>query len=85
MCVAGRLIKIAFDYRSGKFVCEFQDDPAVTAPGEFFVPELQYPNGFKVKADGDLVPAGRDQVWQYLPAQKGGLHRIEISRCLAGQ
>jgi len=81
MCVAGQLVKVEFDYLGGTFVFEFKDDPEITAPTELFVPALQYPNGFTVNvSDGEVLPGKSDQVWQYIPAQRDQLHRIEISR-----
>ena len=81
MRIAGRLQKLAFDFRSGKFLFEFQDDQAVTQPTEIFLPDLQYPHGFSFKvSDGELLPCEMPQVWQYIPAERGGLHRIEVIR-----
>lgn len=51
--VAGELLRLTFDLRRRLFEFEFRHDPAVTAPTEIFLPELQYGDGCRVEvSDG---------------------------------
>ncbi len=49
---AGALLEMRFDARRGTFLLRYRPDPAIAAPTEVFVPELQFPRGFGVEADG---------------------------------
>lgn len=84
MRVAGILQKLIFDFHSGKFRFDFQDDPAITKPTEIYLPDLQYPHGFSFKvSDGELLPSEIPHVWQYIPAERDRMHTIEVTRRLA--
>lgn len=51
--VAGEPLRLTFDLRHRVFEFKFRHDPAVTEPTEIFVPELQYPRGYRVEvSDG---------------------------------
>ena len=78
--VAGEPLVQEFDYRNGHFVFEFKGDSSVTAPSEFYLPNLQYPHGCDVLlSDGTFT---LDRGAQLLTYTAGGLavHRIEIKR-----
>jgi hypothetical protein len=49
---AGELLEMRFDARRGTFLLRFRPDPAIAAPTEVFVPELQFPCGFALEAEG---------------------------------
>ncbi|NMC54429.1 MAG: cellulase family glycosylhydrolase [Chloroflexi bacterium] len=55
--VPGKPLQMAFDWLSRHFDFEFIPDPAVDAPLEVFVPELQYPTGGEV-----ITSAGRHEL-----------------------
>jgi len=50
--VAGDILEMRFDARRGVFLLRYAPDPAVSAPTEIFVPELQFPRGFTIDAEG---------------------------------
>ena len=51
--VAGKALNMHFDLAPRTF--EFRHDPGATAPTEIFVPDYEYPEGYKVKlSDGTL-------------------------------
>jgi len=50
---AGEPLRMAFDLASRVFTFAFRHDPAVAAPTEIFVPDVQYPDGYTVElSDG---------------------------------
>lgn len=56
--VAGEILEMSFDHRSGRFLLRYRPDPEVLAPTEVFVPaELQYPRGFRVSVEGGEAEA----------------------------
>jgi len=76
---AGRPLRMAFDYRRGRFEFEFRHDPAVTAPTEFYLPRLHYPNGCLVEvSDGRFELDSESQTLRYwhTPAQE--VHRVWV-------
>jgi hypothetical protein len=52
--VAGEPLEMGFDLKRRIFYLTFRHDPLVQAPTEIYVPELQYPAGYRVEvSDGD--------------------------------
>jgi hypothetical protein len=49
---AGELLEMGFDARRGIFRLRWLPDPAIAAPTEVYVPALQFPSGFSIKAEG---------------------------------
>ena len=49
---SGEILEMRFDSRRGLFLFRYRPDPAIAAPTEIFVPELQFPRGFAVEARG---------------------------------
>jgi hypothetical protein len=52
MATAGELMEMNFDARRGVFRLRYRPNPKIAAPTEVFAPELQFPLGFTVEADG---------------------------------
>jgi hypothetical protein len=50
--VAGEILEMSFDGRSGEFRLRYVPDPSARAPTEIFLPGLQYPGGFVVETEG---------------------------------
>ena len=50
--VAGDILEMRFESRSGRFLLRYEPDFAVQAPSEIFVPAIQYPGGFGVEIEG---------------------------------
>jgi hypothetical protein len=49
---SGEVLSMAFQTRRGVFSLRYRPDPAISAPTEIFVPELQYPDGFIYEVEG---------------------------------
>lgn len=78
MAVAGEPLRMGFDRRR-IFHLSFRGDPAVRAPTEIFVPEVQYPGGYRVEAsDGDWESGDDPQVLLYRVAAGAAVHSIRI-------
>jgi len=60
--VAGEILEMRFDDRRGVFLLRYAPDPAVSAPTEVFVPELQFPRGFSIEAEGCEAEVSRGLV-----------------------
>ena len=76
---AGQALRMAFDYRSRKFVFEFRHDPACQVPTEIFIPNYQYPHGCRVTlSDGRYELDAPTQTLRYFPTTAAEIHRIQI-------
>lgn len=69
----------SFDSETGAFTLVFEADPAIAAPTEIAVPDIQYPDGYVVEAPGLTVnPAAPGTV--SVTAAKAGEARISVRR-----
>lgn len=78
--IAGEPLRLSFDVSRRVFVCEFRHDPAVAAPTEIFVPNLQYPQGYRVDvSDGtfEVDRQGQTLVYRHDTARRE--HGLRIS------
>ncbi|MCL4368574.1 MAG: hypothetical protein M1337_05355 [Actinobacteria bacterium] len=57
MAIAGKPLRMSFDRRR-LFRLSFQDDPAVDAPREIFVSEVQYRRGYRVEVSDGVWTSG---------------------------
>lgn len=83
--VAGLPLPVVFDRRSGRFELRWEADPAVCAPTEVFVPDVQYPEGFdaRVEPDADVERDVEAQVLR-IRTRQAGAHRLLVTRLAAG-
>jgi hypothetical protein len=58
--VAGEPLSMHFDYRRRIFRFVFHHDPAVGAPTEIFIPNLQYPDGCRVRVSDGTFEIDRE-------------------------
>jgi hypothetical protein len=71
---------MAFDRKTGIFRFLFDANAEIAAPTEIFVPQLQYPNGYHIIAEGcEITKKGNNQ-WVELKATQSGLLRVTIQR-----
>jgi hypothetical protein len=76
--IAGEPLKMGFDLATRTFVLEFQPDPQVTAPTEIFVPDFQYPNGYRVEvSDGTYHMDTNTMTLTVYPGQQA-VHTLHI-------
>jgi hypothetical protein len=66
--LSGELQHCQFDWQSGVFRCEWQEDPAILAPSVFYIPRRAYPGGYTI----DLPAARPEDGFQ--PLQPGALN-----------
>jgi hypothetical protein len=77
--VAGTPLEMAFDYRRRRFFFAFRHDPAVEAPTDIFVPELQYPHGCRVEvSDGHFTLDLAAQRLVYRHTRERPIHRVAL-------
>ncbi len=77
--VAGEPLRMHFDGARRVFEFEFRHDAAVTAPTEFFVPNWQYPRGYRVKgSDGEWEANRETQTLTYRHTLARTIHTITI-------
>jgi hypothetical protein len=68
--VAGDLVSMRFNQRRGLFSLRFRPNPRVTAPTEIFLPNAQYPRGYKVKVSrGSTRPGADGRSLEVLPLE----------------
>ncbi|MFZ5667870.1 MAG: cellulase family glycosylhydrolase [Pseudomonadota bacterium] len=75
--VQGRLVEAAFSKADGTFRLVWDADPAIGAPTEVFVPDLQFPDGFEMEIDGPWAEAG-EAGDQLLTIAAGAAGRIAL-------
>jgi hypothetical protein len=68
---AGDILEMRFDSRRGSFLLRYRPDPAIAAPTEVFLPELQYPEGYSIEAEGCEVEAARGALLLHAAAGAG--------------
>ncbi|HEU5098023.1 MAG TPA: cellulase family glycosylhydrolase, partial [Roseiflexaceae bacterium] len=77
---AGQPLRMSFDYRRRVFEYSFRHDPAVTAPTELFMPQLQYPNGYHVTvSDGTYAIDSEGQTLRYWHSDALEVHTIRCA------
>ena len=79
--VAGLPEPVSFERKKGRFELRWQADPAIDAPTEVFVPDVQYPDGFgaTVEPEADLEWDPQAQLLR-IRVRRGGEHRLLIQR-----
>jgi hypothetical protein len=79
--IAGRPIKMAFDYKRGRFAFTFEHDPEIAAPTEIFIPAFQYPAGVHVEVTDGRYEMDRDaEVLRYWYSPERPTHTIRLER-----
>ncbi|MCY3916569.1 MAG: cellulase family glycosylhydrolase [Chloroflexi bacterium] len=77
--VAGQPLNMRFDRRRGLFTFSFRHDSAITEPTEIFVPNAQFPAGYRVEvSDGDYEVLRDEQRLLYRHSDKDMPHLIRV-------
>ena len=77
---AGEPLRMSFDRRRRRFEFEFRHDPAVTAPTEFFIPNYQYPGGYRVEvSDGRWEADPEAQLLRYYHTLERKKHWVRVT------
>jgi hypothetical protein len=79
--IAGTLLAVRFEPLRGSFSFTFRHDPVVTAPTEIFIPQLQYPRGYRVVvSDGDWERCREHHLLLYRHTLTRAEHTVQIQR-----
>ena len=76
--VQGTPLAMRFDLKRRRFRFAFNADPAIPEPTEIFVPRVQYPDGFEVRADGLEINRDDETRIIHARASRAGEYTIEI-------
>ncbi len=77
--IAGEPVRMAFDYRRGRFEFEFRHDPAVQAPTEIYLPNYHYGEGCRITvSDGTYEVDQEQQTLEYWHGTESDIHRITV-------
>jgi hypothetical protein len=77
--VAGEPLEMGFDLKHRTFRFAFRHDPAVAAPTELFVPNLQYPGGYRVEvSDGEFEVDREAQRLLYRHSTHHEIHHLRL-------
>jgi hypothetical protein len=77
--VAGEPLEMSYDLKSRVFTFVFRHDPAIQAPTEIYLPNLQYPDGCWVEvSDGEVELDREAQVVRYQHRVSQAIHHIRI-------
>ncbi len=79
LATAGEPLSMSFDYRHRLFRFSFRHGASVSEPSEFYVPNLQYPKGYRVSvSDGEYFIDREKQRMVYRHSQEREVHTLEI-------
>lgn len=77
--VPGEILRISFNMKRRIFEFEFRHDPAVSQPAEIFIPDFQYPGGYRVKvSDGTYIQDRDNQLLIYTHDSRRGKHLVQV-------
>jgi hypothetical protein len=77
--IAGEPLEMTFDLRRQDFYLAFRHDPAVEAPTEIYVPNLQYPGGYRLEvSDGEVRIDREAQMVEYHHSLEREIHNVRI-------
>ncbi|MDE2854641.1 MAG: cellulase family glycosylhydrolase [Chloroflexota bacterium] len=77
--VAGEPLNMRFDQKRGLFTFSFRHDAAVTEPTEIYVPNSQFPAGYRVEvSDGEVEVLRAEQRLLYRHSDKDMPHMIRV-------
>ncbi len=77
--IAGEPLSMRFDMASGAFTFSFRHDSDLTEPTELFVPNSQYPEGYRVEvSDGEFEVLADEQRVIYRHSDQDMPHTIRI-------
>ncbi len=77
--VAGEPLRMHFDRRRRSFEFVFRHDPSLSAPTEIFVPDYQYPRGYRVTvSDGSFEAIPAAQTLAYHHGTQSESHTLRI-------
>jgi hypothetical protein len=78
---AGEPLMMSFNIRSGDFEFHFRHDPIIKAATEFYIPNLQYPEGYDVHVtDGSYKVDMENQTLTYHHTHQHEVHIVHIQR-----
>jgi hypothetical protein len=76
---AGEPLRMSFDMNTGVFEYAFRHDKTITAPTEFYIPSVQYPEGYTVDvSDGSYEKDEENHSLRYYPSDKDIPHFIVV-------
>ena len=79
LATAGEPLRMSFDIRSRVFEFVFRHDPKVTEPSLIFVPDYQYPKGYRVEvSDGSYEMRSEEQILAYRHSTEQETHVIRV-------
>ena len=78
---AGEPLRMHFDIQKKAFEFEFRHDARTGSPSEFFIPNLQYPDGCRVQvSDGTYEIDLSNQLLTYRHSHRQAIHQIVVKR-----
>ncbi len=79
---SGKPLRMDFDYKAKAFSFEFDADSSIEAPTIIYIPQIQYPNGFKIEiSEGEIEKNEKEQLI-FIRTKEDGIHKIEITKSL---
>ncbi len=79
LATAGEPLRMSFDIRRRVFEFVFRHDPTVTEPSLIFVPDYQYPKGYRVEVTDDSYKVCSDeQILAYRHSLERELHTVRV-------
>lgn len=77
---AGIPLKMEFNIKTGEFSFEFDGDASIQAPTTIYIPRIQYPNGFDIKATRGNIELKEVEQLVLITLKENGNHTITITK-----
>ncbi len=77
---SGIPLKMEFKIKEGTFYFEFDGDSTIVAPTTLYIPNIQYPNGYKIEVSEGEIQKEEDRQVVTVKIKEDGIHTVNVTR-----
>ncbi|MFX1567448.1 MAG: cellulase family glycosylhydrolase [Promethearchaeota archaeon] len=77
---SGTPLRMEFIYKEKTFNFDYEADSSLEAPTIIYVPQIQYPNGFKIEVSEGNIDKNEKEQLVFIRTKKDGVHNIKIGQ-----
>jgi len=79
---SGIPLKMQFNYKEKLFYFAFEADSSIRVPTIIYVPQIQYPDGYKIILSDGEFKKKEDEQLVFIKTNKDGIHTVNIAKIL---